>query len=192
MHKKVEQTRRNTSVFRNQSVGRLQLGPQKHPDGNKKYRNVESPTRKLIEQHEDRLGKFDINRIWRWNTNNIKKYKTFVKNEARIENKDVIFNLMLCDKQIQDLQDNHKIIKEMRGKQMHFTELVQSLKVAPSGPASLSDGSKRSSLERPAEPDSGVLKSHAESEEEDSWDSKSLKQQRVAKGKSNAPNHKTR
>ena len=116
--------------MRNQSVGRLQLGPQKPPEGNKKYRNVESPTRKLIEQHEDRLGKFDINRLWRWNTNNIKKYKAFVKNEARIENKDVIFNLMLCDKQIQDLQDNHKIIKEMRGKQVHFTELVQSLKVA--------------------------------------------------------------
>lgn len=116
-----------------------------------------------------------------------------MKNEAKIENKDVIFNLMLCDKQIQDLQDNHKIIKEMRGKQMHFTELVQSLKVAPSGPASLSDGSKRSSLERPTDqPDSAAIKSRAESEEEDSWDAKSLKQQRVVKGKSNVPNHKTR
>lgn len=124
MHKKVEQARRNTSAFRNQSLGRLHLGAQKQPEGSKKYRNVQSPTRKLIEQHEDRLGRFDINRIWRWNTNNIKKYKAFVKNEARIENKDVIFNLMLCDKQIQDLQDNHKIIKDMRGKQMHFTELV--------------------------------------------------------------------
>lgn len=124
VHKKVEQARRNTSAFRNQSLGRLHLGAQKQPEGSKKYRNVQSPTRKLIEQHEDRLGRFDINRIWRWNTNNIKKYKAFVKNEARIENKDVIFNLMLCDKQIQDLQDNHKIIKDMRGKQMHFTELV--------------------------------------------------------------------
>jgi hypothetical protein len=84
--------------------------------GSKKYKNVESPTRKLIETHEQRLGKFDINRTWRWGQGNIQKFKAFVKGEPRIENKDVIFNLMLCEKQIQDLHDNHLVMKEMRGK----------------------------------------------------------------------------
>ena len=64
----------------------------------RKYKDVESPTRKLIEQHEDRLEKFDFYRIWRWGQSAIRKFKVFLRNDARIENKDVLFNLALCDK----------------------------------------------------------------------------------------------
>lgn len=70
-----------------------------------------------------------------------------MRNEPRIENKDVMFNLMLCDKQIQDLHDNHMVIKDMRGKQKHFSDLVETLKKAPSGPASRT-GSREASMEK--------------------------------------------
>ena len=93
------------------------------------FGNIESPTRKLIEEHEDRLETFDLNRIWYWNTNNIKKYKVFVRKDPRIENKGVLFNLMVVDKQIQDLQENHKIMQEIYLKQIHLTHMLQSMKV---------------------------------------------------------------
>ena len=67
---------------------------------NKKFKNVESPTRKLIEDHEKKLDKFDINRIWRWNQSNIRKCKKFVQNDQRIDNKDIMQSFILYDKQI--------------------------------------------------------------------------------------------
>ena len=43
----------------------------------------------------DRIHPFDINKIWKWNTENIRKFKIFVD---KFENKDVMVNLMLLDK----------------------------------------------------------------------------------------------
>ena len=55
------------------SMGRTQFS-----EVNIKLAHVQSPTRKLIAEHQDRLGKFDINKIVRWNPNNIKKFRAFV------------------------------------------------------------------------------------------------------------------
>lgn len=54
-----------------------------------------SPTRKLINEMTDRIHPFDINKIWNWNSENIRKYKIFIE---KFENKDVMMNLMLLDK----------------------------------------------------------------------------------------------
>jgi len=54
-----------------------------------------SPTRKLIKEMTDRIHPFDINKIWKWNSENIRKYKIFVE---KFENRDVMINLMLLDK----------------------------------------------------------------------------------------------
>ena len=63
----------------------------------RKYRNMESPTKKLIEEMESRIHEFDVNCILDWNPENIRKYRSFID---RFESKEVMFNLMLLDKQI--------------------------------------------------------------------------------------------
>lgn len=70
------------------------------------------------------MEKFDFNRIWRWGKGDIGRFKVFVKNDERIENKEVLFNMAMCDKQIQDLKDNYAVIKAMRGEQMDMTGMV--------------------------------------------------------------------
>ena len=37
-----------------------------------------SPTGRLIQEMDDRIHEFDINRIYEWNPENIRKYKLFV------------------------------------------------------------------------------------------------------------------
>lgn len=59
------------------------------------YKRIESPTKKLIEQFEDRIHEFDINRVLEWNSENIRKYKIFIE---RFENSAVLLNIMLLDK----------------------------------------------------------------------------------------------
>ena len=44
----------------------------------------------------------------------VNKYRIFINQNTRIENKMVMLNLMVLDKQIQDLQDNHVQIKDIR------------------------------------------------------------------------------
>ena len=57
-----------------------------------------SPTRKLIVQYENRMGEFNINKTLDWNSDNMKKYKTYVN--EKFQNKEVLMNLMLLDKQL--------------------------------------------------------------------------------------------
>ena len=59
------------------------------------YKDVESPTKQLIAQYEDRIHEFDINRILEWNSENIRKYKISIE---RSGNADVMLNIMLLDK----------------------------------------------------------------------------------------------
>ena len=63
---------------------------------------------------EGRIKEFDINKVIRWSLDEVKKYRIFINQNTRIENKMVMLNLMVLDKQIQDLQDNHVQIKDIR------------------------------------------------------------------------------
>ena len=45
---------------------------------------------------DGRIHEFDINKMTEWNPENIRKFKSFVR---RFENYDVIYNIMLLDKQ---------------------------------------------------------------------------------------------
>lgn len=66
-----------------------------------KMYNIEvSPTKKLIDEMDDRIHEFDINKITGWNVENIRKFKSYVR---RFEHADAIYNIMLLDKQYQDL-----------------------------------------------------------------------------------------
>jgi hypothetical protein len=56
---------------------------------------TESPTRKLIKEMTERMHPFDIYRILKWNSENIRKYRTFI---LKFEHPDVMMNLMLLDK----------------------------------------------------------------------------------------------
>ena len=85
-----------------------------------------SPTRRLIRDFEDRICEFDINKVLEWNAENIRKYKVYIE---RFSNPDVMLNLMLLDKQLQDLKSNYKLVREMRDSDTDFYKLVDSLKV---------------------------------------------------------------
>ena len=63
---------------RNKSMGKLIQTKGSEYTSRKKFDNIESPTRKLIELHEKRLNIFDINKIWRWTSENIKKFKFYI------------------------------------------------------------------------------------------------------------------
>lgn len=87
--------------------------------------NVEiSPTKQYIKEVENRIHEFDINRIWEWNPENMRKFRSFVR---RFENYECIYNIMLLDKQYQDLQSNYKLIRFIRDKEKNFEALVQKL-----------------------------------------------------------------
>lgn len=57
-----------------------------------------SPTRKLIEDFNSKIHEFNINKIWEWDAGNVRKFKTFAK--RHFENCDVIFNMMVYDRQL--------------------------------------------------------------------------------------------
>lgn len=84
-----------------------------------------SPTKKLIEEMTGRIHEFDINLILEWNPENMRKFKSYVR---RFENYEVIYNIMLLDKQYQDLQTNHQLIRLIRDKEKNFENLVDALK----------------------------------------------------------------
>ena len=63
----------------------------------KKHETSQSPTKKLIQEMEDRIHPFDIYKIYKWNPENIRKYKTFIE---RFEHREIMVNLMLLDKQL--------------------------------------------------------------------------------------------
>lgn len=61
----------------------------------------ESPVKNFIREMESNICDFDINTVWKWSLPNVRKYRTFVT--QKFENPRVMFNIMILDKQIQDL-----------------------------------------------------------------------------------------
>ena len=53
------------------------------------------------------------------------RYKIHIE---KYENSDVLLNLMLLDKQIQDLEHNYKMVRGIRDKEKDFSQLVDYLK----------------------------------------------------------------
>ena len=55
----------------------------------------------------------------------MRRYKIHIE---KYENSDVLLNLMLLDKQIQDLEHNYKMVRGIRDKEKDFSQLVDYLK----------------------------------------------------------------
>lgn len=68
-----------------------------------------------------------MNRVLSWTDRDSKKYKQYIHNNPRIENKNVMQNLMILDKQIQDLVDTHGHVKGIRESQNGFANMVTFL-----------------------------------------------------------------
>ena len=47
---------------------------------------------------DDRIQGFDMNRVLSWTENEAKKFRVYIQNNTRIENKNVMANLMILDK----------------------------------------------------------------------------------------------
>ena len=89
-----------------------------------KYRLEKSPTKQFIEEIDGRIHEFDVNKIWEWNPENMRKFKSYV---TRFPNHKVIYNIMLLDKQYQDLISNHKLIMFVRNNEKKFEKLKHTL-----------------------------------------------------------------
>ena len=50
----------------------------------------------MIGDLAERMEEFDINKITEWNAENIRKFKSYIKN---FDHPDVVYNLMILDKQ---------------------------------------------------------------------------------------------
>ena len=55
----------------------------------------------------------------------MRRYKIHIE---KYENSDILLNLMLLDKQIQDLEHNYKMVRGIRDKEKDFSQLVDHLK----------------------------------------------------------------
>ena len=72
------------------------------------------------------MGVFNINKVQEWNAENMRKYKIFVN--EKFENTEVLMNLMLLDKQLQDLKSNYLLIRAIRDTETDFNKMVDDLK----------------------------------------------------------------
>jgi len=74
---------------------------------------------------DSRIHDFDVTKIFAWNSENIRKYKTFIE---KFESMEVMFNLMLLDKQVQDLESNYGLVRQIRDNEEHLSKLIVFLK----------------------------------------------------------------
>lgn len=47
---------------------------------------------------DDRIQGFDMNKVLKWTENEVKKYRIFINANPRVENRNVMANLMVLDK----------------------------------------------------------------------------------------------
>ena len=80
--------------------------------------------REFLDKLKDRFNEFDINKVLKWDAENIRKYKLYIK---RFDNQSVLLNLMLLDKQLQDLQENYQNVRYIRENQKDLSNFAHSL-----------------------------------------------------------------
>ena len=85
-----------------------------------------SPTKVLIEQMGNRICVFDVNRVLFWTAENIRKYRLYV--DKNFDNTEALINLMIFDKQIQDLSLNHKLVHNIRMNDRNFAQAIDTMK----------------------------------------------------------------
>lgn len=73
---------------------------------------VQSPTRKFIAPVAyETINEFDLDQVLEWNVETIRRYKMYIR---RFENQAVLLNLLLLDKQLQDLRNNYDHYRTIR------------------------------------------------------------------------------
>ena len=101
--------------------------PIEHLKGKQHYHISKSPTKKFIEEHfHDLSEEFNINKILTWDQYNTRLYSMYVQKE--FEAADVMMNIMTMDKQIQNLEDNYRIVRKIRDDEKMFNEMLSYLK----------------------------------------------------------------
>ena len=103
----------------------------KRRDENKRVRKKEfnvsiSPIRKYIQETEAKMTAFDINQIVEWTNDNVRRYKQMIA--KNFEEPQIMFNMMMYDKQIQELQNNYKLIRKIRDNENLFNVMINKLK----------------------------------------------------------------
>lgn len=81
---------------------------------------------KYIKSIDEKLIKFDINRITEWTQENVRKFKQYIV--ENFTDYQVMFNFMVYDRQLQELQQNYKLIRSIRDNEQMLTSLMATLK----------------------------------------------------------------
>ena len=86
---------------------------------------VLSPVRKYIQESTEREKEFNITSITRWTAENARKYNKYIRN---FENYHVLFNLMVMDRLMQDLEEYYKAIRHIRDKEETFQKCLDNIR----------------------------------------------------------------
>lgn len=93
--------------------------------GKKDYKIQVSPVRKYIQEVTDRIHEFNIFKVWRWNPENVRKFNNFIV--KKFENYEVLQNLMILDRLLQDLEENYKMIRSIRDNEEIFQNMINNV-----------------------------------------------------------------
>jgi hypothetical protein len=95
--------------------------------GKKQYNISKSPTKKFIEENfHDQNEEFNINKTLRWDSYNTRLYSLYASKQ--FEECEVMLNIMTMDRQIQNLEDNYRLVRKIRDDDKVFNEIIHYLR----------------------------------------------------------------
>jgi len=95
--------------------------------GKKQYNISKSPTKKYIEENfHDPNEEFNINKTLRWDSYNTRLYSLYASKQ--FEECEVMLNIMTMDRQIQNLEDNYRLVRKIRDDDKVFNEIIEYLR----------------------------------------------------------------
>ena len=95
--------------------------------GKKQFNISKSPTKKFIEENfHDPNEEFNINKTLRWDSYNTRLYSLYASKQ--FEECEVMLNIMTMDRQIQNLEDNYRLVRKIRDDDKVFNEIIEYLR----------------------------------------------------------------
>lgn len=76
----------------------------------------------MFEKKKKEFKGFDINRIHRWTPDNVKQFCNYAY--LNFDEPVVMINIMIMDRQLQNLNDNYKLVRSIRENEKLFNEML--------------------------------------------------------------------
>lgn len=91
----------------------------------KKNDQVLSPVRKYIMESTEREKEFNLASITKWTVETVRRYNKYIR---QFENYHTLFNLMVMDRLMQDLEEYYKAIRQIRDKEDSFQKCLDNIR----------------------------------------------------------------